>query len=67
MDKSIDIYLDENEMPDKWYNFMPFLPKELPAAKNHETGVCSDQSGLMQEIRPKELILQDHCKEKWIT
>lgn len=66
MNKSIDIYLNESEMPDKWYNFVPFLPKKMPAAKNHETDVCSDQAGLMQKIRPKELLLQDHYEGKYI-
>lgn len=66
MNKSVDIYLNEYEVPKKWFNFVPSLPKPLPEVKNHETEVCNTQTTLMQRIKPKELLEQDHCKEDWI-
>ncbi|HDD36381.1 MAG TPA: TrpB-like pyridoxal phosphate-dependent enzyme [Archaeoglobus veneficus] len=59
------ILLEENEMPDKWYNILPDLPKPLPPPINPATQEPAKPEDLMQ-IFAKELIKQEMSDERWI-
>lgn len=59
------IVLDENEMPKKWYNINPDLPKPLPAPLHpgtHEPLTPKDLAPLF----PMELIRQEMSMERFI-
>ncbi len=66
MDKNnTKIILDENEMPKKWYNINPDLPKPLPAPLHpgtHEPLTPKDLAPLF----PMELIRQEMSMERHI-
>jgi tryptophan synthase beta chain len=58
------ILLDEDQIPKKWYNITPDLPKPLPPfidPATKEPGV-----GIVPRIFPKEIIGQEISKERWI-
>ena len=58
------ILLDESQIPKKWYNITPDLPKPLPPfidPTTKEPGV-----GIVPRIFPKEIIGQELSKERWI-
>ncbi|MEM2935274.1 MAG: TrpB-like pyridoxal phosphate-dependent enzyme [Candidatus Thermoplasmatota archaeon] len=57
------ILLDEEEMPDKWYNLQSEI--ELPPPLNPITLEPVKASDL-EKIFPKELVRQEISKEKWI-
>ncbi|MBE8540058.1 TrpB-like pyridoxal phosphate-dependent enzyme [Geoglobus acetivorans] len=59
------IHLDENEMPDRWYNILPDLPEPLPPPLDPETNepVKPEKLGA---IFPKELIRQEMSDERYI-
>ena len=59
------ILLEEDEMPDKWYNILPDLPKPLPPPINPATQEPAKPEDLMQ-IFAKELIKQEMSDERWI-
>ncbi|MFZ2455598.1 MAG: TrpB-like pyridoxal phosphate-dependent enzyme [Candidatus Altiarchaeia archaeon] len=66
MDKErTKIILDENDMPKKWYNINPDLPKPLPAPLHpatHEPLTPKDLAPLF----PMELIRQEMSMERYI-
>jgi tryptophan synthase beta chain len=58
------IVLDEDQIPKKWYNITPDLPKPLPPfidPTTKEPGV-----GIVPRIFPKAIIGQEISKERWI-
>jgi tryptophan synthase beta chain len=58
------ILLDEDQIPKKWYNITPDLPKPLPPfidPATKEPGV-----GIVPRIFSKEIIGQEISKERWI-
>ena len=58
------ILLDEDQIPKKWYNITPDLPKPLPPfidPATKEPGV-----GIVPRIFPKEILGQEISKERWI-
>jgi tryptophan synthase beta chain len=58
------ILLDEDDIPKKWYNIVPDLPKPLPPfiePDKREPG-----PGIVPLIYPKEIIAQELSKERWI-
>jgi len=58
------IVLDEDQIPKKWYNITPDLPKPLPPfidPTTKEPGV-----GIVPRIFPKEIIGQEISKARWI-
>jgi tryptophan synthase beta chain len=58
------ILLDEDQIPKKWYNITPDLPKPLPPfidQATKEPGV-----GIVPRIFPKEILGQEISKERWI-
>ncbi len=59
------ILLDENEMPDRWYNILPDLPEPLPPPLDPETGEPVRPEKL-EAIFPKELIRQEMSTERYI-
>jgi tryptophan synthase beta chain len=59
------ILLDENEMPDKWYNILPDLPEPLPPPLHPATKEPLKAEDL-KPIFPMELIKQEMSGEKFI-
>ena len=58
------IFLNEEDIPKKWYNIVPDLPKPLPPFIDPTTkqpGV-----GIVPRIFPKEIIGQEISQERWI-
>ncbi|RLE65457.1 MAG: TrpB-like pyridoxal phosphate-dependent enzyme [Thermoprotei archaeon] len=59
------IMLEEDDLPKKWYNILPDLPKPLPAPLNPATG-----SPLKPEdftpLFPRELVKQEFSMDRWI-
>ncbi len=58
------IFLKEEDIPKKWYNIVPDLPKPLPPFIDPATkqpGV-----GIVPRIFPKEIIGQEISQERWI-
>lgn len=58
--------LDENEMPKKWCNILPELPKPLPPPLSSATNEPLNPKDL-EALFPKELINQEISKEHDIT
>lgn len=63
MDKKI--LLDENEMPDRWYNILPDLPEPLPPPLDPETNEPIAPEKLLA-IFPMELLKQEMSEERYI-
>ena len=63
MDKKI--LLDENEMPDRWYNILPDLPEPLPPPLDPETNEPVAPEKLLA-IFPMELLKQEMSGERYI-
>ncbi len=59
------IILDPEEMPEKWYNILPDLPKPLPPPLHPATNEPVKPSDL-EPIFPKELIKQEMSDKRWI-
>ncbi|RLF02489.1 MAG: TrpB-like pyridoxal phosphate-dependent enzyme [Thermoprotei archaeon] len=59
------ILLDENELPKKWYNILPDLPKPLPPPINPVTREPLKPDDL-KPIFPSELIRQEVSADRWI-
>jgi tryptophan synthase beta chain len=59
------ILLQEEDIPQQWYNIVPDLPKPLPPfidPATKEPGV-----GIVPRIFPKEIIGQEISQERWIN
>lgn len=63
LDSSIDFPLSASQMPKRWYNFLPDLPRPLPPAR-FEGGIGSEE--IMRRIRPAELLLQNDPQGEWV-
>lgn len=63
---SFDIILSPDEMPKKWYNFLPLVQDDLPNSLEHTTSICSSQFDVAKKIRPKALLAQDKLSTEWI-
>ncbi|RLI88683.1 MAG: TrpB-like pyridoxal phosphate-dependent enzyme [Archaeoglobales archaeon] len=59
------IFLSEDEMPDKWYNILPDLPRELPPPIDPATREPIKPEAL-ERIFAKELIKQEVSQDRWI-
>jgi tryptophan synthase beta chain len=59
------VVLSEDEMPKKWYNILPDLPKPLPPPLHPATREPIKPSDL-EPIFPKGLIKQEVSDERWI-
>jgi tryptophan synthase beta chain len=58
------ILLDEDQIPKKWYNITPDLPKPLPPFIDIETK--EPGAGIVPRIFPKAILGQEMSKERWI-
>ncbi len=58
------ILLDEDQIPKKWYNITPDLPKPLPPFIDHKTK--EPGAGIVPRIFPKAILGQEMSKERWI-
>jgi tryptophan synthase beta chain len=63
--KTTKILLEEQEMPTRWYNILPDLPKPLPPPIHPATGQPVGPQDLAP-IFPMELIKQEVSSERWI-
>jgi len=63
--KTTKILLEEKEMPTRWYNILPDLPKPLPPPMHPATGQPVGPQDLAP-IFPMELIKQEVSSERWI-
>jgi tryptophan synthase beta chain len=59
------IVLSESDMPDKWYNVLPDLPKPLPPPLHPGTGQPVGPDDLAP-LFPMGLILQEVSQDSWI-
>jgi tryptophan synthase beta chain len=59
------IFLDENDIPKKWYNISPDLPSPLPPPINPQTRSPIDPKDL-ERIFPRALIMQELSQDRWI-
>ena len=59
------IFLDENDMPKKWYNIQADLPKPLPPVYSPQTLKRATLEEL-SVIFPMEIIKQEISQERWI-
>ncbi|MGQ9722342.1 MAG: TrpB-like pyridoxal phosphate-dependent enzyme [Candidatus Jordarchaeum sp.] len=64
--QSRKILLEENEIPKKWYNIQPDLPKPLPPPLNPETREPPPPE-MLEAIFAKELVKQEISQERWIN
>ncbi len=58
-------FLGQKDMPTKWYNILPDLPKPLPAALHPGTGKPLTPPDLAP-LFPMELIMQEFSPERYI-
>lgn len=58
------ILLNEDQIPKKWYNITPDLPKPLPPFIDAETK--EPGAGIVPRIFPKAILGQEMSKERWI-
>ncbi|MEF8879687.1 MAG: TrpB-like pyridoxal phosphate-dependent enzyme [Candidatus Thermoplasmatota archaeon] len=58
------ITLDENEIPKKWYNILPDLPKSLPPPKDPENGPSRIKN--LPKIFSKGVLQQENAEERFI-
>lgn len=65
MNEVTKIHLEEEEMPTKWYNVQPDLPKPLDPPLNPMTQKPATPDDLAP-IFPMELIMQEVSQERWI-
>ena len=65
MDKRTKFVLDEEEIPEKWYNIQADLPEPLPPALHPVTGKPLTPDDLAP-LFPMELIKQEVSTERWI-
>lgn len=66
MNKSIRVFLDVDEIPDRWYNIQADLPKPLDPPLNPATHKPIGPEDLSR-IFPMSLIKQEVSRDKWIT
>ncbi len=59
------ILLDEEEIPKKWYNIQPDLPKPLPPPLDPQTRAPPPPAAL-EAIFAKELVRQEVSQDRWI-
>ncbi len=65
MDKRTKFVLDEEEIPEQWYNIQADLPKPLPPPLHPATGKPLTPDDLTP-LFPMELIKQEVSTERWI-
>ncbi len=65
MDKRTKFVLDEEEIPEQWYNIQADLPKPLPPPLHPATGKPLTPDDLAP-LFPMELIKQEVSTERWI-
>jgi len=58
------ITLDEDEIPDKWYNILPDLPRKLPPVIDPTTK--SPGPGVVPKLFPRAILQQEFAEERWI-
>jgi tryptophan synthase beta chain len=56
--------LTEDEIPKKWYNILPDLPKPLPPIIDPKTK--KPGGGIVPLIFPKSILAQEFSQERWI-
>jgi tryptophan synthase beta chain len=60
----IKIHLEENEMPDKWYNIVADMPTAVPPPKNEDgSGI---NPGIFLKLLPLDLVEQEISAKRWI-
>jgi len=59
------ILLKEEDIPKRWYNIVPDLPRPLPPFIEAETG--KPGVGIVPKIFPKAIIGQEISQERWIN
>jgi tryptophan synthase beta chain len=64
MDRTV-FYLDQKQMPSRWYNILPDLPEPLPPYISPATGKIATAQELSR-IFPMELIKQEMSSEQYI-
>ena len=64
VDKEYGVFLDMEEMPRRWYNIIPDLPRKLDPILNPETKdpVIPQE---MERLFPKEIVRQQFSDERW--
>jgi tryptophan synthase beta chain len=58
------ILLEEDQIPKKWYNITPDLPKPLPPFIDHKTK--EPGPGIVPRIFPKAILGQEMSQDRWI-
>ena len=59
------ISLSVDELPTKWYNIIPDLPKSLPPPKEPETG--PQRMEFLKKTMTKECLIQERSSENWFS
>jgi predicted alternative tryptophan synthase beta-subunit len=62
--KETKITLDPDDMPKKWYNILPDLPKPLPPPKDPKDGPSRVQN--LPNIFSMEILKQEGATERYI-
>lgn len=59
-----EIVLSPEEMPTKWYNIIPDLPKQLPPPKEPEEG--PSRMEFLSKVLVKECLKQEMSDKRWV-
>jgi tryptophan synthase beta chain len=59
-----EIVLSPEEMPTKWYNIIPDLPKQLPPPKEPEEG--ESRMEFLSRVLVKECLKQEMSDKRWV-
>ncbi len=59
------VFLDDEEIPKKWYNVLPDLPEPLPPPLDKNGNPVSPDD--LKAIFAEELVKQEASSERWIT
>jgi len=63
-DMNYGVFLDPEEMPRRWYNIVPDLPRKMDPMLNPETKKPVTQRE-MERLFPKEIVRQQFSEERW--
>ncbi|MEM0127515.1 MAG: TrpB-like pyridoxal phosphate-dependent enzyme [Thermoplasmatales archaeon] len=64
VDRNYGVYLEPEEIPRKWYNIVPDLPRKLDPMLNPVTKEPVKREE-MERLFPKEIVRQQFSEERW--